>query len=77
MRTRDDDVIIEPIDDSRISEEERKGFDTSKPHIIYKKRHSSKHVEANQGGSKEEKLQYCGKGRRRKLWSHFINCELY
>ena len=65
MRTNDDDIMIEPIDGSRMTEEEREGFE-SDPHVIYKKRHSSNHVHASQGGSREEKLQYCGKGRRRK-----------
>ena len=78
MRTRDDDVIIEPVDESLVSEEERRGFESARPHVIYKKRHSSAHVQANQGGggNKEEKLQYCGKGRRRELISCFI-CEYF
>ena len=64
MRTNDDDIIIEPIDDSHIGEDERHNFD-SDPHVIYKKRHN--HMHQKQGGKKEEKLQYCGKGRRRKF----------
>jgi len=65
MRTRDDDVIIEPVDDEVVSEEERRGFESARPHVIYKKRHSAAHVQASQGGGgKEERLQYCGKGRR-------------
>ena len=74
MRTRDDDVIIEPVDESLVSDEEQRGFESARPHVIYKKRHSSAHVQASQGGSKEEKLQYCGKGRRRELISCFF-CE--
>ena len=60
MRTGADDVIIEPIDGSRLSEEDRNKFE-SEPHVIYKKRHSA----ANQGGGKDEKVHYCGKERRR------------